>query len=229
MLAQVIPLEIRRGEREGPAAVPVDITLLYDRSGSKGDAGASGVEAFRKGLLDEFPNVRIAIYGLSDHARREGAEPGLGVGVFDCAPVNPFVFEHFVADARVRFGAAGGRDSDRAFRWGGPTELLETSGSVLQTARRARVEIPMRATVASTMKGEPRSVIETADVEMHRLRRTQQAMGDGMSIAGYRRLAESGGQFAGVVRGDCENVAVFVCGELSAFQRNARGESGTGG
>lgn len=221
MLAQVIPLEIRRGEREGPAAVPVDITLLYDRSGSKGDAGASGVEAFRKGLLDEFPNVRIAIYGLSDHARREGAEPGVGVGVFDCAAVDPVVFEHLVADARVRFGAAGGTDSDRAFRWGGPADLLETSGSVLQTAR--------RATVASTMKGEPRSVIETADVEMHRLRRTQQTMGDGMSIAGYRRLAESGGQFAGVVRGDCENVAVFVCGELSAFQRNARGESGTGG
>jgi hypothetical protein len=38
-------------------------------------------------------------------------------------------------------------------------------------------------------------VIETADVEMHRLRRTQQTMGDGMSIAGYRRLAESGGSY----------------------------------
>jgi hypothetical protein len=53
----------------------------------------------------------------------------------------------------------------------------------------------MRATVAITMKGEPRSVIETADVEMRRLRRAQQTMGDGISIAGYRRLAESGGSY----------------------------------
>lgn len=95
--------------------IPVDITLLFDRSGSMGDAGAFGAEVFRKGLLDEFPNVRIAIYGFSDHSGREGAEPGVRVGVVDCAPVDPAVF-----------GVA-------------PPIDMEPSGSVLQTAWRATV------------------------------------------------------------------------------------------
>ena len=58
--------ELQMVGRQGPAAVPVDITLLYDRSGSMGDASSYNAEVFRKGLLDEFPNVRIAIYGVSD-------------------------------------------------------------------------------------------------------------------------------------------------------------------
>jgi VWFA-related protein len=48
------------------AAVPVDLTILYDRSGSMASGNGLDPEVFRKGLLEEFPNVRIAISGFSN-------------------------------------------------------------------------------------------------------------------------------------------------------------------
>lgn len=47
-------------------AMPVDITLLYDRSGSMRAGTGWDPEIFRKGLLDEFPTARIAVYGFSE-------------------------------------------------------------------------------------------------------------------------------------------------------------------
>lgn len=47
-------------------AMPVDITLLYDRSGSMRVGAAVDPDVFRKGLLDEFPTARVAVYGFSE-------------------------------------------------------------------------------------------------------------------------------------------------------------------
>jgi hypothetical protein len=208
--------------RQGPAAVPVDITLLYDRSGSMGDAGAYGAEVFRKGLLDEFPNVRIAIYGFSDQLVRFTAHTR-DVEVLNrasglVASIAPRSTPLFSSISRTMGGFDLARPAVRVLMVlsdgvASPFDL-ETSGSVLQTARRAGVAIypvlvatpmpakapllrpppPPRPRTTSKKKGEPQPVNETADVEMRRLQRTRQTMGDGMSIAGYRRLAESGGQ-----------------------------------
>jgi hypothetical protein len=93
----------------------------------------------------------------------------------------------------------------------------ETYATVLQTARRAGVAIypvlvangmrpvapppspPPPPRTKSKKKGEPVPVNETADVEMRRMQRLQHAVGGGASIAGYRRLAESGGQLLTVL------------------------------
>ncbi len=53
-------------EREAREAMGVDISLLFDCSGSVHALGALDPEVFRRGLLEEFPNVRIAVYGFSD-------------------------------------------------------------------------------------------------------------------------------------------------------------------
>ena len=47
-------------------AMPVDITLLYDRSGSMRVGAGGDPEIFRKGLLEEFPTARVAVYGFSE-------------------------------------------------------------------------------------------------------------------------------------------------------------------
>jgi hypothetical protein len=218
--------ELQMVGRQGPAAVPVDITLLYDRSGSMGDAGAYGAEVFRKGLLDEFPNVRIAIYGFSDqlvrftpHTRDVEALNRASGLVSAIAPRSTPLFSSI---SRTMGGFDLGRPAVRILMVlsdgvASPIDL-ETSGSVLQTARRAGVAIypvmvatpmparaplppppPPRPRTTSKKKGEPQPVNERADVEMGRLQRTQQTMGDSMSIAGYRRLAESGGQLLTVL------------------------------
>jgi VWFA-related protein len=54
---------VRRESRE---TVPVEITLLFDCSYSVAAMGAIDPEVFRRGLLEEFPNVRIAVFGFSD-------------------------------------------------------------------------------------------------------------------------------------------------------------------
>jgi VWFA-related protein len=52
--------------RESRETVPVEITLLFDCSGSVHAMGAMDPDVFRRGLLEEFPNVRIAVFGFSD-------------------------------------------------------------------------------------------------------------------------------------------------------------------
>lgn len=61
-------------------AMPLDITLLFDRSGSMRSGAGADPEIFRKGILDEFPTARVAVYGFSDklmqftaHTRDEAA------------------------------------------------------------------------------------------------------------------------------------------------------------
>jgi VWFA-related protein len=46
--------------------VPVEISLLFDCSASVERIVAFGSRLFRENLLDEFPNVSVAIYGFSD-------------------------------------------------------------------------------------------------------------------------------------------------------------------
>ena len=47
-------------------SVPVEITLLFDCSASVDHVGVLNPNTFRENLLDQFPNVSVAVYGFSD-------------------------------------------------------------------------------------------------------------------------------------------------------------------
>jgi len=59
-------IAVFEGGRFYPRTVPVEISLLFDCSGSMAMAGLINPHVFGPNLLDEFENVRIAIYGFSD-------------------------------------------------------------------------------------------------------------------------------------------------------------------
>lgn len=58
------------GGRFYPRTVPLEISLLFDCSGSVQDAGTLDPHVFDESLLKEFENVAIAIYGFSEHLIR---------------------------------------------------------------------------------------------------------------------------------------------------------------
>ena len=59
-------IAVFEGGRFYPRTVPVEISLLFDCSGSMATAGLIHPHVFGPNLLDEYENVRIAIYGFSD-------------------------------------------------------------------------------------------------------------------------------------------------------------------
>jgi VWFA-related protein len=54
------------GGRLYPRTVPIEVTLLFDCSGSVRLSGRLDPYVFQTSLLDEFENVSVAIYGFSD-------------------------------------------------------------------------------------------------------------------------------------------------------------------
>jgi len=52
------------------ASTPVELTLLFDTSGSVMDHGLLDPLVFRESLLDSLPNVRLAVYGFGQSVTR---------------------------------------------------------------------------------------------------------------------------------------------------------------
>ena len=219
--------ELQMVGRQGPAAVPVDITLLHDRSGSMGDTSAYNAEVFRQGLLDEFPNVRIAIYGFSDdlvrftpHTRDLDALNRASALVASIAPRSTPLFSSI---SRTIGGFDLGRPAVRILivLSDGQASRMDSDSfaSVLETARRAGVAIypvlvvppmpakvspppptPARLPVTRNKKGEPTTPVnQTADVEMRRMQQAQATAALNESTADYGRLARSGGRLLTLV------------------------------
>jgi len=63
-------IAVFEGGRFYPRTVPVEITLLFDCSGSMAVGGLINPHVFGPSLLDEFENVRLAVYGFSDGLSR---------------------------------------------------------------------------------------------------------------------------------------------------------------
>ena len=59
-------IAVFEGGPASPRTVPVEISLLFDCSASVERIAALSPQIFRENLLDEFPNVAIAVYGFSD-------------------------------------------------------------------------------------------------------------------------------------------------------------------
>ncbi len=58
------------GGRFYPRTVPLEITLLFDCSGSVQNAGSLDPNVFDKSLLDEYVNTKVAIYAFADELTR---------------------------------------------------------------------------------------------------------------------------------------------------------------
>ena len=59
--------------------IPVEVSLLFDCSGSVERIAALSAGVFRESILDEYPNVSLAVYGFSDNLVRFATptrEPG---------------------------------------------------------------------------------------------------------------------------------------------------------
>ena len=63
-------IAVFEGGQVAARTVPVEISLLFDCSASVDRIAALSSRVFREGLLDEFPNASIAIYGFSDSLAR---------------------------------------------------------------------------------------------------------------------------------------------------------------
>jgi VWFA-related protein len=59
-------IAVFEGGSSAARTVPVEISLLFDCSASVDRISATSLRVFRDSLLDEIPNVAIAIYGFSD-------------------------------------------------------------------------------------------------------------------------------------------------------------------
>ena len=64
------PVTLFEGGRAARRSVPIEISLLFDTSGSVLSAGLLDAAAFKSGLVDGLPNVRIAVYGFAARLRR---------------------------------------------------------------------------------------------------------------------------------------------------------------
>ena len=61
---------ILENAREDRSTVPIEISLLFDCSGSVTSAGALDPYVFQETIFDEYPNISIAIYAFSDKLTR---------------------------------------------------------------------------------------------------------------------------------------------------------------
>jgi VWFA-related protein len=67
---QDVPINHFEGVEAGGHKTPVDVILLFDGSGSVMSHGLLNEELFRESLLDDLPEVSIAIYRFGSHLTR---------------------------------------------------------------------------------------------------------------------------------------------------------------
>ena len=63
-------IAVFEGGRTTSRTFPIEVSLLFDCSGSVERVAAMSARVFREGILDEFPNVSLAVYGFSDNLQR---------------------------------------------------------------------------------------------------------------------------------------------------------------
>jgi VWFA-related protein len=59
------------GGRLAPRTIPIEMTLLFDNSGSVTEAGLLDPLAYQTTLLDNLENVRLAVYSFTSNLRRQ--------------------------------------------------------------------------------------------------------------------------------------------------------------
>ena len=190
-------------------AMPLDITLLFDRSGSMRSGAGADPEIFRKGILDEFPTARVAVYGFSDklmqftaHTRDEAALQR-AVSQLNKVPPAGTPLYWAVAEAIGRF------DRKRP-----ALRILSVFSDGLDSGSDVTFAQAMREAQAAGVSIYPVVVASAAPPPSSASRRAKKgsAVTPTMDLAGaamqFRQLADSGGQDMSAVPG-ADNVAVL--------------------
>ncbi len=190
-------------------AMPLDITLLFDRSGSMRSGAGADPEIFRKGILDEFPTARVAVYGFSDklmqftaHTRDEAALQR-AVSQLNKVPPAGTPLYWAVAEAIGRF------DRKRP-----ALRILAVFSDGLDSGSDVTFAQAMREAQAAGVSIYPVVVASAAPPPSSASRRAKKgsAVTPTMDLAGaamqFRQLADSGGQDMSAVPG-ADNVAVL--------------------
>ncbi len=198
------PATVFAAGQRGVALAPVEITLLFDCSGSVQLLGALDTEVFRRGLLEEFPNVRIAVFGFSDdlveftgHTRDEALLEQAAKAV---ALVQPRATPLFGSIQSVihRFDLT--RPALRllvVFSDGESTTPGDQGaiGSVVQAAQRAGVAIypvQLSAIPPASQAPRPRPTARNGSVRAQTL--ASEALDARVSVAAFQRLEQTGGK-----------------------------------
>jgi Flp pilus assembly protein TadD len=82
------------GGRFYPRSVPLEITLLFDCSGSVQNAGSLDPNVFGKSLLDEYVNTKVAIYAFADELTRLTTPTRDGAALVKALGACPRILEH---------------------------------------------------------------------------------------------------------------------------------------
>ncbi len=186
-------------------SIPVEVTLLYDCSGSVQAGGRFDPFRLRKGMLEEYPNVRIAIYGFSDilreftpHTRDEAALERAGAALLSVAPRSTPLFTS-IAETIRRFDRR--RQALRllvVFSDGETFKRIdqESYGTVMKEAREAGVAIyPVYTGPPMVFGARPaRARRPSSDGGAAAMAGVVYQMDASTSAADFMRLAQSGGQ-----------------------------------
>lgn len=183
---------------------PVEITLLVDCSGSVHSLGALDTDVFRRGVLEEFSNVRIAVLGFSDdlveftgHTRDEALLEQAAKAVALVQPRATPLFGSIQSVIR-RFDLT--RPALRmlvVFSDGESTTPGDQGaiGSVLHAAQRAGVAIypvQLSAILSANQAPRPRPAARNGGVRAQRL--ASEALDARVSVAAFQRLEQTGGK-----------------------------------
>jgi len=200
-------------ERLAPQTIPVDVTLLFDcSSGMSASAADLDVVSIRKGLLEEFPELRIAIHGFSDrlailtpHTRDEAVLDKAG-SMLNSVPAGPrHVFAN-VGEALRRFDFR--QPAVRMLVVFSNGETVRSTDTltyqrVVATARETGVAIyPVYTGPATGLAGPgPESIQRPTRDGMAEMIRLNRIMGEKFASSEFMRLSETGGQQFSKIRG----------------------------
>jgi len=151
------------GGRFYPRTVPLEITLLFDCSGSVQQAGTLDTRVFQRNLLDEYVNAKIAIYAFTDTLTRlttptrDGAALMKALGAVRIIPTGATALFGAIADT-VRDTSASGAAAVRMlviFSDGESTTPGDDirDGEAIQAAQDRGVAL-YPVTLSNTMAGE---------------------------------------------------------------------------
>ena len=219
-----VPAQIHPVGGTARETVPVEVILLYDRGRNVTTIGGTLAGEFRKALLDEFPNARVAIYGVGDRLVRLAgltrdvealanasasiaAIPGRDMPLFSSIEAAMQRFEEGRAAVRILVVFAEGA---RQGTGGEPGTLA----SAMDAAQRAGVTIYPVAVAAQLAPTVSRTT--TTRGQLSRPSSTGFSVA---STAEFRTLAESGGKVLSVLPSG--NVLPSVLGEVAKRLRDS--------
>jgi hypothetical protein len=218
-----VPAQLHPVGGQARETVPVEVILLYDRGRNVTTIGGTAPGEFRKALLEEFPNLRMAIYGVGGRLvrlaglTRDAEALGNASAAIAAIPGGEMPLFPSIEAAMQRFEE--GRAAVRilvVFAEGGRQNAAgSTPASVLDAAGRAGVTI-YPVSVAAQLAPTASRVTNNTRGQLSRPSSTGFSVG---TTGEFRALAESGGKVLSVLPSG--NVLPGVLGEVAKRLRDS--------